>query len=54
MSQKGDSKVSSEKKGVITVILTAKNYHDWIEDAELVCGIKYGRIADVLKTGVPC
>ena len=53
MSQKGDSKVSAEKKDVITVILTAKTYHDWIEDAELVCGIKYGRIADVLKTGIP-
>jgi hypothetical protein len=53
MSQKGDSKVSSEKKDVITVTLTAKTYHDWIEDAELVCGSKYGRIADVLKTGIP-
>ena len=53
MSQKGDSKVSAEKKDVITVILTAKTYHDWIEDAELVCGSKYGRIADVLKTGIP-
>ncbi len=39
MSQKGDSKVSSEKKDVITMILTAKTYHDWIKDAELVCVI---------------
>jgi hypothetical protein len=53
MSQKGDSKVSAEKKDVITVILTAKTYHEWVEDAELVCGSKYGRIADVLKTGIP-
>ncbi len=30
------------------MILTAKTYHDWLEDAELVCGSKYGR-----KTGIP-
>ena len=53
MSQKVDSKVSAVKKDVITVILTLKTYHEWIEDAELVMGGKYGRIADVLRTGVP-
>ena len=53
MSQKVDSKVSAVKKDVITVILTAKSYHEWVEDAELVMGSKYGRIADVLRTGIP-
>ena len=49
MSQKGDSKkVSTERKDAITVILTANTYHDRIEDAELVMGSKYGRIADVI------
>jgi len=53
MSQKVDSKVSAVKKDVITVILTAKSYHEWVEDAELVMGSKYGRIADVLRTRIP-
>ena len=53
MSQKVDSKVSAVKKDVITVILTAKSYHEWVEDAELVMGSKYGRIADVLRTKIP-
>ena len=54
MSQKVDSKVSAVKKDVITVLLTAKTYHDeWVEDTELVMGSKYGRIADVLRTGIP-
>ena len=35
------------------MILTAKSYHEWVEDAELVMGSKYGRIADVLRTGIP-
>ena len=47
MSQKVDSKVSGVKKDVITVILTAKTYHQWVDDAELVMGGKYGRLADV-------
>ena len=40
--------MSTERKDAITVILTANTYHDWIEDAELVMGSKYGRIADVI------
>ena len=35
------------------MILTSKTYHDKIEDAELVCGSKYSRIADILITGIP-
>ena len=55
MSQKGESHVSTERKDVISVILTPKNYVSvsWNKEAVLVCGKKYGRLADVLKTGKP-
>lgn len=53
MSQKGESHVSTERKDVISVILTPKNYVPWNKEAVLVCGKKYGRLADVLKTGKP-
>ena len=53
MSQKGESHVSTERKDVISVILTPKNYVAWNKEALLVCGKLYGRLADVLKTGKP-
>ena len=53
MSQKGESHVSTERKDVISVILTPKNYVSWKKEAVLVCGKSYGRLADVLKTGKP-
>ena len=53
MFQKGESHVSTERKDVMSVILTPKNYVPWNKEAVLVCGKLYGRLADVLKTGKP-
>ena len=50
MSQKGESHVSIERKNVISLILTPKNYVPWIKEAVLVCTKLYGRLADVLTT----
>ena len=47
MSQKGESYVSNERKDVISVILTPKNYVPWNKEATLICGKLYGRLADV-------
>jgi hypothetical protein len=43
MSQKGESHVSTERKDVISLILTPKNYVPWSKEAVLVCGKLYGR-----------
>ena len=52
MSQKGESHVSTERKDVISLILTTpKNYVPWSKEAVLVCGKLYGRLSDVLTTG---
>ena len=53
MSQKGESHVSTERKDVISVILTPQTYLPWNKEAILVCGKLYGRLADVLANGKP-
>jgi hypothetical protein len=53
MSQKGESHVSTERKDVISVILTPQTFLPWNNEAILVCGKLYGRLADVLATGKP-
>jgi hypothetical protein len=39
MSLKGESKVPTAKKDVITVVLTPETYHEWKEEAGLVIGV---------------
>ena len=52
MSQKGESHVSTERKVVISVILTPQTYLPWNKEEILVCGkLLYGWLADVLATG---
>ena len=53
MSLKGESKAPTAKKDVITVVLTPETYLEWKEEAGLVIGGKFGRLADVLTTGIP-